>query len=249
MSKIKSHWEVEPHDSLVELDDGLLTVAGDIHMPLGNFPRRMTVIRLASGGTAIWSAMALRDEEMRRIEMMGTPEWLIVPGVQHRLDARIWKARYPEMRVLCAPKAREKVEEAVRVDAVVDPFSDPEVTFEAVPGMGELEGVLFVRRNNAITLVVNDLVANVRHPHGIGAQLMARIFGFGVHGPQVPRIVHRMAIEDDAEVAAAMRRWAKIPGLARLVPSHGEIIDSPRDVLLELANELDGAAETKRRVA
>ena len=51
------HWQVLPHGSLVEMDDGILTVAGDIPMPLGHFPRRMTVVRLSGNRTAIFSAI------------------------------------------------------------------------------------------------------------------------------------------------------------------------------------------------
>ena len=105
MAAFLTEWTVQPHGDLVELDAGLLTVEGTIRMPLGNFPRRMTVAALAGGGLAIWSAIALREPEMKRLEAIGVPQWLVVPGVAHRLDAHIWKQRYPELRVLCAPGA------------------------------------------------------------------------------------------------------------------------------------------------
>ena len=40
-------------------------------MPLGCFPRRMNVVALAGGGTAIYSAIALDAPEMARIEATG----------------------------------------------------------------------------------------------------------------------------------------------------------------------------------
>ena len=46
MPKILEKWTVLPHGPLQSIDDGILTVTGDIPMPLGNFPRRMTVVRL-----------------------------------------------------------------------------------------------------------------------------------------------------------------------------------------------------------
>ncbi|MES2986986.1 MAG: hypothetical protein V4808_03680 [Pseudomonadota bacterium] len=82
-------WEVQAHEALVEVEDGVLTVAGEIPMPLGNFPRRMTVVRLSGNRTAIYSAIALNEPEMARIEAMGRPAFLIVPGDHHRLDAKI----------------------------------------------------------------------------------------------------------------------------------------------------------------
>src|SRR5437773_2325006 len=43
MTKPYRHWKVLPHGKLSEVDDGILTVVGPIRMPLGSFPRRMTV--------------------------------------------------------------------------------------------------------------------------------------------------------------------------------------------------------------
>ena len=42
MPDILEKWQVMPHDPLTAVDDGILSVAGEIHMPLGVFPRRMT---------------------------------------------------------------------------------------------------------------------------------------------------------------------------------------------------------------
>ena len=46
MARLNSDWKVPTHGALEELDDGLLTVAAEVRMPLGNFPRRMTVVLL-----------------------------------------------------------------------------------------------------------------------------------------------------------------------------------------------------------
>ena len=179
MAKFNDQWTVGPHGPVETLDDGLLTVAGDISMPLGNFPRRMTVAALSDGRSAIWSAMPLRELEMREIEALGDPAFLIVPGIGHRLDVKPWKRRYPRAQVVCAPGAREAVAEVVPVDATGDVLEDPDVRLETVPGTADKEAALVVRRAGGTTLVVNDILANVRHPHGLGAQIMARLFGFG----------------------------------------------------------------------
>jgi hypothetical protein len=51
----------------------LLTVAGEIEMPLGNFPGRMTVIGLSDQRTAIWSVIPLAEPQMQEIETLGAP--------------------------------------------------------------------------------------------------------------------------------------------------------------------------------
>jgi hypothetical protein len=240
MPAILEKWEVMPHEPLVEIDDGILTVAGEIRMPLGNFPRRMTVVRLRGDRTAIYSAIALDAPEMRRIEAMGRPAFLIVPGDHHRLDARIWKDRYPDIRVIAPPGAREAVEEAVPVDATHDVLDDPDVRLVVMPGTGEHEAALEVRRASGLTIVANDLIANVAHPHGIGAQIMARLMGFGVSEPQIPRVVRHMIVDDKVALAHQFAEWAAEPGLRRILVSHGDVIEgNAAEVLRTLADALD----------
>src|ERR1700759_2883060 len=100
MTKALEEWKVLPHGALEEIDDGLLTATGEIPMPLGNFPRRMTVVRLSNDRTAILSAIALPEPDMQRIEAMGRPAFLVVPDGGHRLDTKIWKQRYPDIQVV-----------------------------------------------------------------------------------------------------------------------------------------------------
>jgi hypothetical protein len=203
-------WEVLPHGPLVEVDDGILTVTGEIVMPLGRFPRRMTVVALAGGRTAIYSAITLDEPEMARIEAMGRPAILIVPGDAHRMDAGIWKQRYPALRVVAPPGAREKVAEVIPVDATTsDILDDLSVDWTIVPGTGGHEGALTIRRPGGVTIVCNDVIGNVAHPDGIGARIMGRLMGFGVSEPQVPRVVRHRVIDDPKALAGQFRTWAE----------------------------------------
>jgi hypothetical protein len=88
MSKLNQKWIVQPHGDLIALADGVLTAEGSIVMPLGTFPRRMTVLALHDGGSAIWSPVPLREPEMSRIEALGPVRSLIVPNRGHRLDLK-----------------------------------------------------------------------------------------------------------------------------------------------------------------
>lgn len=239
MSKVLERWDVMRHAPLEEIDEGLLTVAGDLRMPLGNFPRRMTVVGLSGGRTAIFSAIALEEPAMARIEALGAPSFLIVPGDHHRMDARVWKQRYPSIVVVAPPGAREAVEEVVPVDATGDVLADPAVSFTVPPGLDGHEAALLVRRPSGVTLIVNDLIGHVLHPHGLGAHVMARLFGFGVSGPAIPRPVKSKAIKDPAALAAQFRAWAAESELKRIIVSHGEPIETdPKAVLLSLAETL-----------
>jgi hypothetical protein len=241
MPDILEKWEVLPHGPLVEVDEGILTVPGEIVMPLGRFPRRMTVIALAGCGTAIYSAIALGDAEMARIERMGKPRILIVPSDAHRMDAPIWKQRYPDLRILTPPGAEDKVAELIPVDSTSDILNDPAVAWSIVPGTGGHEGALVVRRGGRVTIVCNDVIGNVAHPHGIGAQIMGRLMGFGVSEPQVPRVIKHRIVDDPKALAGQFRAWADEPGLARVIVSHGDVIEeNARQALIALADKLDG---------
>jgi hypothetical protein len=207
-------------------------------MPLGKFPRRMTVVGLSRNRSAIFSAVALNEPDMRRIEEVGKPSFLIVPNGHHRLDAHAWKDRYPKLKVMCPPGAKKSVSEAAPVDSTEDILSDKDVDFVVVEGTGEAEAALIVRRKSGTTLIVNDMIGNVRHPRGIGTKIIARLAGFGVKRPQVPRVMKRVMVEDKKGLAGQLREWSKMPKLERIVPSHGDIIDHPAPALRRMAEEL-----------
>src|SRR6476660_110926 len=118
MTQPIQRWKVLPHGKLSEIDDDILTVVGEIHMPLMDLPRRMTVVRLTDSRLVVWSAIALDEDEMVALEAYGRPAYLIVPSDKHRLDAKIWKDRYPELRVVAPEGARAVVATVVRVDTV-----------------------------------------------------------------------------------------------------------------------------------
>jgi hypothetical protein len=238
MPRFTKEWKVLPHGRVKTIGDRIITVEGDIPMPLGKFPRRMTVVGLSRNRSAIFSAMALEEPEMRRVEEIGKPSFLIVPNGHHRLDAYVWKQRYPKLKVMSPPAAEASVSEAAQVDSTDDILKDRDVDFVVVQGTGEAEAALVVRRGGATTLIVNDVIANVRHPRGIGAKIMARLFGFGVKHPQVPRVVKRMMVKDKGMLAEQLREWSKIPSLRRIIPSHGDMIERPAQVLQKMAEEL-----------
>jgi hypothetical protein len=238
MPGFHTEWTVFPHGPVERIDEGILSVEGEIRMPLGIFPRRMTVAALQNGGTVVFSPVALHEPSMRQIEALGPLSFIVVPNGFHRLDARIWKQRYPEARVLCPPGARKRVEQAVVVDATSDIIGDDQVTFIIADGVRRAESAMMVRRSAGTTLVINDLVSHVRRPRGLGANIMARLFGFGVWRPQIAREVRWLLVDDKSALARQFRHWAAIRDLGRLILSHGDMIDDPIPTLRRLADEL-----------
>lgn len=238
MPKVHKHWKVLPHGALTEVDEDVLTVTGELRMPLGSFPRRMVVVRVPDARLVIWSAIALDPAGMDKIEAYGRPTFLIVPNEIHRLDAHAWKERYPQLTVVAPPGARAKVGEVVLVDTTTPDFADADVTFVTVPGTDQRESALVVRKRGATTLVLNDIVGNIRDASGISGWFL-RMAGFAGDAPRMPRVVKRKLVADADALRVQLMRWAELPGLRRILVSHGEPIerDAP-GVLRDLAHSL-----------
>jgi len=238
MPKAHEHWKVLPHGKLTEIDPGILTVIGNIHMPLTDLPRRMTVARLTGKRLVIFSAIALDDAGMRIIENYGRPAFLVVPSDKHRLDAKIWKDRYPAMQVVAPEGARKGVEDVVPVGTTDPQFEDSSVQFVAVPGTGRQEAALLVHTPRGTTLVLNDLVGNIRNSTGFGGWFL-RAMGFAGDEPHVPRPVKLAMIDDKAALRAQLLQWAELDGLQRILVSHGVPIEEhPAQALRDLARSL-----------
>jgi hypothetical protein len=231
-------WTVLPHGKLTRIDDDLLTVVGNLPMPMGEFPRRMTVVRLQDRRLVIFSAIALDEPEMRALEDWGRPSFLIVPNERHRKDAKIWKDRYPGLTVIAPQGARAQAAEIVPVDATSGDFGDPDVSFVTVPGTERREAALVVRKAAGTTLIVNELIWNVEDRPGVGGWLF-RLVGFTGAAPKIPTFVAMKSIEDKPALKTQLEEWAGIEGLRRIVVSHGEIIsEDPARVLRSLAAAL-----------
>lgn len=236
MPKLNDEWTVLPHGPVRTLAPGLKTVVGQIPLPLGNFPRRMTALALSGGRSLLFSPIPLHEDQMAEIEALGAPAFLVVPNHGHRLDIRAFKDRYPDAKVITAPGSVERVREAVSVDGTSADLG-PAGELICVAGVEEMELALLVHHDGGSSLVINDIVGNVRQPQGPGAWIMSRLTGFGPT-PRVPRYVRRAYVKDPSALAAQLAGWARIKSLVRLVPSHGDIIDHPAPVLERIAQSL-----------
>jgi hypothetical protein len=238
MAVARREWKVHPHGELAEVEDNILTVTGTISMPAGRLPRRMTVVRTRAGQLVIFSAMSLTEDQMAVLESYGEPTYMIIPNDHHRLDARSWKERYPAIRVIAPAGAREKVEKVVLVDSTFGDFGDPTVRFVPVSGTAEKEAALEVHGENGTTLILNDLVGNIRNASGFSGWLL-RLMGFAGDEPHIPLPVRRAVIESKGQVREQLLTWSAMSSLRRILVSHGEPIeDDPRNALRRLAQSI-----------
>jgi hypothetical protein len=228
-------WTVLPHGRLTRINDRIVTVVGDLKMPLLELPRRMTAVRLGSGELVIFSSIALRDPEMAELETFGRPAFLVVPSVRHRLDAPNYKRRYPGITVVAPRFGIEKINEVVPANTSTPDFGDPTVRYVEIAGDSALE----VDGDDGLTLIVNDLIGDIHGEHGLGGWLL-RVMGFAGDDPQVPAPVKLVLGKHKSEVAQHFRRWAERGDLKRIIVSHGETIDGDASgALRKLAASLD----------
>lgn len=218
MAKAHDTWKVLPHRPIEVVADNLWRVEGKLEtMPL---KRVMTIARREDGQLVVHNAMALDPESMARIDAWGPVTWLIVPNGYHRLDARVFKDRYPQARVLCPLGSTKKVAEVVAVDGSYADFPiDRTVSFETLDGVGEQEGVMIVRSPDGVTLVFNDAVFNMRDIGGVKGWVLRNVTQ-SIGGPRVSRIMKLFVVKDRAKFRAHLLRLADTPGLRRMIVSH-----------------------------
>ena len=238
MKKAHESWKVLPHGKLSAIEENILTVTGTIEMPLTDLPRRMTIARLNDGRLIVFSAIALSEGSMQKIDEYGKPAFLVVPNDKHRLDAAIWKARYPRMLVVAPQGAARKVAEVVPVDLSEPRFDDPNVQLVTVPGTARHEYALLIDTPNGTTLVLNDLVGNIRNASGFGGWFL-KMMKFAGDAPQIPLPAKWAMVKDEAALRAQLMKWSELPTLRRILVSHGDIIDfKPGEALRDLARTL-----------
>jgi hypothetical protein len=226
MPKAHAAWTVLPHRAIEKLEPNLWRVEGDL--PGGNGTRVMTVVRYRDGRLLIHNAIALEDELIREIEGFGRPEILVVPNSFHRLDAKVFKERFPALRIYAPAGGVKKVEQVVKVDGTyADAPQDDEVRLAHLEGVKEHEGFLEVKSPGGTTLVLNDVVNNLPAAGGVLGFMLSP-----TGRVSVPRIFRWFFVKDRAAFFGCIERLAATPGLKRVIVSHGRmLVDSPADAL------------------
>ncbi len=232
MPKPFETWTVCPHGPIEKVSENLWRVAGPF--PGAPFPRTMIVVRLADGRLIIHNGIALDDGEMKELESWGTPAFLVVPSGAHRMDARIFKNRYPDMRVVGPLGAKKKIDEVVKVDATEVDFGDANVRYELVAGTAEREGVLVVRSKGGTSLVFNDALMNMQKLPGFGGFMMGLI-GFTGPKPKVSGPARIAVVKDKKALRADLEKRAVTPDLVRIEVGHGNSITSEPAAALRAA--------------
>ncbi len=152
---------VSPHGEIEELAPNLWHVTGTL--PSSTMvPREMIVYKLADGSLLIHSAIALNEAGMTKLESLGVPNILIVPNRIHRLDARVYKQRYPKLLVVCPAAAKPYVEQVVTVDGIAEEVLPAYgITYHEPAGIRPQELVYELPLSTGKALVFTDILFNL----------------------------------------------------------------------------------------
>lgn len=228
-----STWTVLPHKPIEKLSPNLWRVSGTLGK---NVQRQMVLARMADGRVIVHNAIALDDPEMAELEAWGEPSVIFVPNGFHRMDAAIWKQRYPKAKVYAPAGARKRVAKVVEVDGTTaDAPGDASAKLMPLDGC-PMEGVMEVTSDNGVTLTFCDTVLNMPK---LG-------FPMGtIMGPtgtiSAPLVMRLIAIKDKKAFASQLERLAATPNLTRLTFGHGHpITDDPAGALRKVVKQLGG---------
>jgi len=218
MARAERPWTVTPHGPILEHEPNLWSVAG--RLPGAPIPRRMTIVRRRDGTLVFFHAIPLEEPVLAKVLAWGRPAELVVAHADHGMDATPFAKRLG-LRIL-GPKG-DQARMRARFDmagTLEDLPRDPDVTFEPVDGTKAGEPVEVVRSEGRVSLAFSDAI----QAHGDGQALFFRLLGFKGDARVVP-LFRLLFTRDRAALKAHLARLAETPGLARLIPCHGAIVE------------------------
>ncbi|HVP67912.1 MAG TPA: hypothetical protein VMT17_11675 [Anaeromyxobacteraceae bacterium] len=237
MPKPPRPWTVLPHRPLERLEDNLYAIEGYVPGVPG-LTRRMAIVRRTDGSLLFYNAVPVDEEALAAIRALGTPAMLVVPQHLHMIDANAFRERLG-VRVYAPRATRDLVARRVAVDGALEDIPpDPAVSMATVAGFRTGEAMAIVRSGERVSLVVADVVLNV--PNGPGLRgLVFRVLGLTGDRPKLPAPIRLRVLRDRGALCSQLEGLSRLPGLARIVTSHGPIVaDDPAKALREIAASL-----------
>ncbi len=157
--------ELQPYDSLIQRGPNIWTLDGEWYKT--SFRRRMTVIRIGVDQLVVHSAIQLKPEDYAQIDALGHVRWIVAPNAFHSDEAPVYKARYPDAKLLVPPSVFKKFrKKGVEVDGSLDnlkEFPGGELICKAVDGLKLLEEYVLYHSISK-TLILTDLMFNMTSP-------------------------------------------------------------------------------------
>jgi hypothetical protein len=220
MAKAKREWVVTKHGPLQKIDDNLWTVEGDV--PGVPLKRRMCIVRMDDGSLTFFHAIPLDETTLQEVKSLGRPAYLVLGHHQHAIDAHAFQQKLGLLAY--GPKACEDMlRNRIELSGTLETFpADASISVESVPGTKLGETLIRVRSGDRTSLLFSDVIQN--NPKET-TSLPFRMMGFA-GGPKVPWVFRKLFVKDRGELKAVLSKWSALPGLKRLVPFHGTVVEN-----------------------
>lgn len=194
--------------------------------------RTVSVLRLSSGKLIIHSMAPFTAQDIAAIREVGAPAWLVEAMLLHDTYAAEGPAHFPGLPLLGPPGFAEIVKFPVQPLVPAPGEWDGEVKVLRLQGVPKLEEHLFLHIPSR-TLIVADLIFNFRSDEtGWNRFFHRHIAGFHRY-PGMSRIFRLFVTDKDAFRLSLeeVMTW----DFDRIIPGHGELIESGGKELLRRA--------------
>ena len=234
MAKTNRPWTVTPHGPLMKLESNLWVVESAV--PGIDARRWMSIVRQPNGELIFYHAVPLDEQALAEVLAWGTPKALVIGHAMHGIDAHAF-AQKLKIGIYGPSKCEAQMRERwPNLSGNVEDLQlDSSVRFEFMEGTKTGEPVEIVSSGGKVSLVFCDAYQAMDSSK---LKLMTRLMGFG-GGPKVAPVFKLFFLKDKRALRAHFERLAEIPGLSRLIPCHGEILNSgAKETLLKVAATL-----------
>lgn len=180
------------------------------------------MLRAADASLVLHSPVPLDEGARAQLAELGEVGHIVAPNLVHHLYAADAKAAFPDAVLWGAPGLREKT--GLPIDRVLDAgFDVPGLRAIPLPSGPKLNETVFLHPASG-TLVVTDLVFNLRQTRGWATPWVMRLVGCHQCLSASRSLKWVFVKEDFAAFAQAARALAELEW-DRLVMNHGEIVE------------------------
>ncbi len=206
---------------MFEIADGVLATTTDLRLSPGFWmPARCTALACGDGRVALISPLPLTDEDVGRLEGLGKVAWVVAPNGMHHLHVRGATERFPEARALLARGLEAKV--PVASEPLEGAAFGAQVRALTVAGAPALAETVFLHVPSK-TLVVTDLVFNLRETKGLLTPLILTVVG--ARGRFAQSRALRFMVKDRDALARSFEEILAMD-FDRIVVAHGEVLQA-----------------------
>lgn len=191
-------------------------------------PLRSTILDVGGGALAIVSPVRMDDAMATEVERHGRVLHLIAPNCLHHTFLEEAMNRWPQAAVHAAPGLERKHPVLRDATRAALPTTLEAIALEGTPFLSE---TVFVHRESR-SLVVTDLVFNIRETRGLVTPLILRMAG--ANGRLAQSRAIRFMVNDRALAGQSARRILAST-FDRVVMAHGEVLTGDAKGQLEKA--------------